>query len=911
MNSETGINTDKKSRIMWTAVFVMLLFPFFQIDYFVDTISWAGKAYTLLQLLAGAAVVLLILRGRMLRKIPFLFLLFSGLLLVMIIAAGVNGGNVKRSLEYAFATLMLCLVIEYGIQRNIRALLSAGVWFFGALTVINLITIFVFRHGMYRYLDYYGENWFLGFKSGHIPYHMAFLFFSVMYVLLCDRKKWFLVRAAVGLVFVSDFVVRNRTAILVLLPLIILIFIPQILKFTKVMNILTYAGAAVVMDLLFVVFRKQELFQWLIVGIFHRRMDLTYRTDVWDAAFQAIREHLVIGHGYSTFEYSPVIVTTHNEVLEILYKTGMIGLILSLTIVVLVVIRLFRNRKLETAQWISVFLGAFFLMFVMEQYAFAYFFYLLIFAWHCADLTSFAQEQEKRRADPAVPSEEGRTGKSARNFVFTLFASLTAILIGLIAQRVFVHLLGLEYAGLNGLFSNVITMLGIADLGIGEAVVFHLYRPLEKGDTETVKSLMRFYRKAFHTVAGVIAVAGICLIPALPYLAKPTEADVNLTVIYLIFLADVVFSYFLSYKRAILYADQKNYIISTIHMIYLLSMNTGQLVMLYITHNYYAYLLIKVVFRILENVVITAKANQMYPYLKERDVRPLSKEIRLDIRKKVGALFFHKIGTFAVNGTDNILISVFLGLTTAGLYNNYFLVIDAAAKLFGPALTALTPSVGNMLVENEPEHWFQVFRRIRFMSFWIATCAATALLVLIQPFIRIWFGEKYLLTSAVVILLSFQFFQTLMRNSFSVFQDAAGIFYENRFVPLAESAINLGASLVLMRFFGLAGVFAGTIISSLALWGFSYPKFVYTKLFRRSVWNYIAETGGYLAVFLAIAGCSALIIRFVNNRFSAVGITQLFLNGILVLLLTNVLLAGIFFRSDTFKHFAGLLKKAL
>ncbi|MBO5521160.1 MAG: O-antigen ligase family protein, partial [Eubacterium sp.] len=668
----------------------------------------------------------------MLRKLPLLIWLIGGLFLVMVIAAGVNGGSVKRSLEYAFATLMFCLVIEYGIQRNLRALLGAGVWFFGVLTAINLITICVFPRGMYRALEHYWETWFLGFKSGHIPYHMAFLFFAVLYAVLCDREKWSVVYIGILLVFVSNLTVKNRTAILVLLPLIAVIFIPRILKFTRVMNILTYAGAGIVMNLLFVVFRKQELFRWLIVGVFHRRMDLTYRTGVWDAAFQVIREHLYIGHGYSTFEYSPIIVTTHNEVLEVLYKTGLTGLILFLIILVLAVIRLFRNRKLETAQWISIFLGAYFLMFVMEQYAFANFFFILLFAWHCADLRMLADTQEERRRSVTLKgtgSDAGRTGKSARNFAFTLFANVTAILIGLIAQRLFIRLLGLEYAGLNGLFSNVITMLAIADLGIGEAVVFHLYRPLEEGDTETVKSLMQFYRRAFHIVAGVIAVAGLCLIPALPYLAKPTEADVSLTVIYLIFLADVVFSYFLSYKRAILYADQKNYIISTIHMLYLLGMNTGQLAMLYITHNYYAYLLIKVVFRILENVVITARANRMYPYLRERDVRPLTGEIRADIKKKVGALFFHKIGTFAVNGTDNILILTFLGLMTAGLYNNYYLVIDAATKLFGPALTALTPSVGNMLVTDKPEHWFAVFRRIRFMSFWIATCAATALLV--------------------------------------------------------------------------------------------------------------------------------------------------------------------------------------
>ena len=192
-----------------------------------------------------------------------------------------------------------------------------------------------------------------------------------------------------------------------------------------------------------------------------------------------------------------------------------------------------------------------------------------------------------------------------------------------------------------------------------------------------------------------IAVAGVCLIPVLPFLAKTQTASVNVTAVYILFLLDVVFSYLLSYKRSMLYADQKNYIVNIVHMAYLILMNTGQLLMVLFTHNYYLYLLVKLFFRVLENVVIISIVNRSYPYLRSGEAKPLAPGIRADIRRKVGALFFHKVGTFCVNGTDNILISHFLGLATAGLYSNYFLVIDAVTKLFGPAISALTPSVGH------------------------------------------------------------------------------------------------------------------------------------------------------------------------------------------------------------------------
>ena len=909
IENEKLLNRNGIGRIV---AFILLTIPFFQIDSLVATVGWAAKGYGLYQIIAGVVIVLLILKDRCLKKIPKFFVLFLALFFVMTLASAVNGAGVKRSLEYAFATFMLCLLMMYGILKDLRSFLKAEMYFFGALTVINFLTVLIFPEGMYSYLDYYTECWFLGFKSGHIIYQMAFLFFMAMYMhLYCQgRKIRFLLYAAEALVLASTLLVMNRTALLVLLPLIVISLIPQLRKFTAVFNSITYAAIGLIMNLLFVVFRKQAIFEWLIVGIFHRRMDLTYRTEVWDKAFEAIKSKPVIGHGYQTFVYSDIIETTHNEFLEMLFKTGIVGLVIFVAILLFVIYRLFKNRKNETTQWVALFMGAFFLMFVMEQYAFVYFFYLFIFAFYSQNLKEMKEAQDRLYLERILQrSEAGRTEKSARNVLFTVFASVSAILIGLVAQKLFIQILGLEYAGLNGLFTNVITMLAIADLGIGEAVIFNLYKPLKEKDTETIRSLMRFYRKAFHIVAAAVAVIGVCLIPALPYIAKTTEANVNTTVIFLIFVADVVLSYFLAYKRAILYADQKNYYISIIHMVYLIGMNAAQLIMLYFTHDYYAYLITKVVFRVLENIVIAHVANRQYPFLKGRDVKPLAADIKADIRKKTGALVFHKIGTFVVNGTDNILISVFFSLKTAGLYSNYLLVTEALKQLFNPALAALTPSVGNMLVSESKEHIFLTFRRMRFMNFWLATYVATSLFVLIQPFIVFWFGAEYTLTFGVVITISLQFFQMLMRGTYNAFQDAAGIFYENRFVPLAESAVNLIASIILLKIFGLPGVFAGTIVSSLVLWCFSYPKYVYTRLFGRSIKNYFLETGGYLGLFLVICSITSAAVMFINKIVSADGIILWIADAVIVFVLANGLMALAFLKSEHLKYYLGLVSR--
>ena len=898
-----------KCSVKNVVTFLLLTLPFFPIGYLTDTMGWTPKVYTLAQIGAGIGVVYYFLKDRLIKQIPKYFVLIAALLTVMITASALNTGTTKRALEYSFATIIICLVIEYGILKDIRSFLVAEMIFFGSLTVLNHLTILLHRGGMYKYLNHYKETWLLGFKSGHIPYQIAFLFFAVIYAVICDMKKIYIFRVGAILVFSSSYLVKNSTAMVILAPLIILAFFPKILKLTPVLNIVTYTVAGAALNIIFVLMRRQDMFKWLIEGVLGKSMDLTKRVYVWDKAFDAVRLHPVIGHGYDTFKYNKIIITTHNEIVEILYKTGIIGLGIFLMLIGVAVFKLFKSRKTPAAQWISVFLGAYFFMFVMEQHAFANFFYIIIFAYHAGELSKIHEKQSADRASGLGETEfKGRTGKAAHNFIFTIFANITAILIGLMAQKLFIDILGLEYAGLNGLFTNVITALAIVDLGIGEAVIFHLYKPLRDNDRETVKSLMLFYRRAFHVIAAGISVIGVCLIPFLPYIAKTDNADINLGYIYMIYLADTVLSYFLSYKRAIIYADQKNYKISFIHMIYLIGMNTGQLAMLYFTHDYYIYLVTKLIFRVLENVVITAVANREYPFLRGEDAPPLDEAIHKDIKKKTGALIFHKIGTFIVNGTDSILISVFFSLSTAGLYNNYFIVIDAATKLFNPALTALTPSVGNLLVSENKEDAYKVFRKIRFMNFWIAAFAGTSLMVMLQPFVGAWFGEKYLLSYPVIIVLSLQFFQFLMRGSYNAFQDAAGIFYENRFVPVFESVINLAASILFLKLFGLAGVFMGTIASSMALWCFSYPRFVYTRLFGRSIRDYARETLGYLAVFLMVCGLTVAMVTGLNTISPDKGFGLVVKNLVFCAVIPNAILFAVFRKSDCLGYFMGLIK---
>lgn len=499
-----------------------------------------------------------------------------------------------------------------------------------------------------------------------------------------------------------------------------------------------------------------------------------------------------------------------------------------------------------------------------------------------------------------------RTKSSLKNTFASMLSNIVTILIGFISQAVFIKILGTEYLGINGLFSNIISMLGIVELGIGSAIIYNLYKPIEKKEIETVKSLMSFYKKAYNIIALVVFILGTSLIPFLGFFIEKVTVDINIQLVYFLFIIDIVCSYLLSYKRSILYADQKNYIINIIHILYLIILNTSQLIILYLTKNYYLYLIIKIIMRILENIVISIIVNNKYSYLKEKNIAKLNPKIEKDIFKKVKALFCHKIGAFIILGTDNIIISKFLGLNVVGLYSNYYMIINSVQTLFSQAITALTPSVGNMLVTESKEKVYDVFKKIRFINFWIATLTSTAILLLMEPFIKIWIGSNYLLETAVLYVLVLNFYQVMMRSSYMTFKEAAGIFHEDRYVPLIESSLNIIFSCILVKVFSLAGVFMGTIISGLALWCHSYPKYVYKKLFARNYINYAKETLAYIFLFLLIAVTSYSIstILIVNSN-----LLKLIINALVVLIIPNLIMLIVFKKTDNFNYFKDLLLK--
>ncbi len=500
-----------------------------------------------------------------------------------------------------------------------------------------------------------------------------------------------------------------------------------------------------------------------------------------------------------------------------------------------------------------------------------------------------------------------RTKKSIRNVIIAMIMNVFTVVIGLISQKVFLEIMNTEYLGINGLFNNIISMLGIAELGIGAAIIYNLYKPIASNDKEKIKSLMRFYRTSYRVIALIVLLLGLLILPFLPIIVGTVEITENIYIIYLMFLIDIVFSYLLTYKRSILYANQENYIINLVHIFYLVIMNVLQMVLLVLTKNYYIYLFIKILMRLLENIVLTIIANKKYNILLEKNVSKLDNDTKNDILKKVKALIFHKIGSFVVLGTDNIIISTFLGVKIVGLYSNYSLIITTISNFVMQIFTSITASVGNLLTLENSKKNFEVYKKIRFINFWISSFAAIGFLICMDSFITLWIGKQYILSKYVLIVLAINLFLSLFRYSISSFKEAAGIFYEDRFVPLVEAGTNLVMSLIFMHFFGLAGVFIGTVCSNLVLHLYSYPKFVYKTLFKKEYTQYYKDFTKYFLLFIVTGSVTYIISNtLVNNNYH-----NLLFQLIVCITTPNLIYIVIFKKNQEFKFFLNILKTSI
>lgn len=501
-----------------------------------------------------------------------------------------------------------------------------------------------------------------------------------------------------------------------------------------------------------------------------------------------------------------------------------------------------------------------------------------------------------------------RTKASIRNIIFSCVVNVISLLIGFVAQAIFLKTMGEEFLGINGLFTNIISMLSIVELGIGTAIVYYLYKPLAENNESRIRRIMNFYGSSYKKIAITILMLGICITPFLNYLVGENNVSINIYVVYILFVLDASLYYILSYKRTILVANEKNYYINIVHLVYLLLLNFLQILVLYLTKDYYLYVIIKIIMRVLENIIINIIVKFKYPYLSNIKKENLDIDTKNDIKQKIKSLIFHKLGTFIVSGTDNILISIIFGLGSVGLYSNYYMIINAIYGILVQVFNSVTASVGNLLLEKNQNKNYSVYKRILFANTWISIFTSVSLYICIDAFIAIWIGKEFILGEVVLITLIANYYFTTMRMTYNIFKDSAGIYYEDRFIPLIESFCNIAFSIVFAKFFGLAGIFMGTISSQLILHLYSYYKYVCKKLFGINYYEYLKV----LIKNILLLVFSMILSKLLSNALAVENnILYLIICIAVSLIVTNFILLIVFHKSNEFKYYNSLFKKII
>ncbi len=499
-----------------------------------------------------------------------------------------------------------------------------------------------------------------------------------------------------------------------------------------------------------------------------------------------------------------------------------------------------------------------------------------------------------------------RTNNSVKNSIISVISNIILIIVGMLVQTVFINTLGEEYLGLNGLFTNIISILAIVEIGIGPAIIYSLYKPFAQNDISRIRGLIEFYRKSYNRIAIAILAISVIILPLIPIIVGKTNIPENIYIIFILFIIDVIASYLYTYKRSILYADQKNRVITVVHLGAYTVMNIFQIGILLLTKNYMLYLCVKIVFRIIENIVINYIVNKKYSFAKKTKSESLDKEDKKTIMIRIKGLIMHKVGGTIVLGTDNILISYFIGIEYVGLYSNYLLITNALNLLISQIFTAIVSSIGNLLVTSDSIKIYETYKKMQFINHVIAIVSTSVFFLLIQPFIEIWVGKEYLLDNILVIAITVNLYLMTMRKAIGAFKDAAGIFYEDRYIPIIEAVANIVGSIIGIHFFGLLGVFLGTTLSHLILFIYSYPKYVYKKLFNRSKKEYIANVIKEAIIAVFIVGVSNIAIINLN-------IENIYLNLMIIMLISIVLplifITILYFRSNEFEFFKNMIKQ--
>ena len=433
-----------------------------------------------------------------------------------------------------------------------------------------------------------------------------------------------------------------------------------------------------------------------------------------------------------------------------------------------------------------------------------------------------------------------RTSNSTRNIIFGIGSEGIRYLLMFVTRTVFIHYLSTIYLGVNGLFSDILQMLSLAELGVGNAILFSMYKPYAEQDYKKVSILLNTYRKLYTIIGIVVTAIGLVFTPFLEFFLSEVPQISNLRIIYLLYLLNTSLSYFFVYKRSVLVVDQSSHIISVIKTISIIAQSAVQIILLVVFQSFVVYLFVQVVCTIGNNIFVSLYVDKHYPEIKIDNKDKLDDQTKQEIKKNIAGVFISKISGVIVSSTDNLLISKFVSTIVLGFYSNYLIFVDLFKSFISKVFESIIGSVGNLVAIESGSAAYTVYKKINFVNTWLVAYCSSMLFLLVNHFIDFWIGSGYLLSKAIVLWICINLYMRLIRWPNSAFIDTYGLFWNVKWKAIAEAIINIIASLIFLipLKMGVQGVLLGTFVSNI-LTNFWYePYIIFRYKFNVSIREY-------------------------------------------------------------------------
>lgn len=477
-----------------------------------------------------------------------------------------------------------------------------------------------------------------------------------------------------------------------------------------------------------------------------------------------------------------------------------------------------------------------------------------------------------------MPQQESRVKKSLLNARVNLIFYFLTLVLSFFSRKIFLDTLGADFVGLTGTLQNLLGFLNLAELGIGSAIGYVLYKPLFEHDEGKINEIISVFGYLYRWIGFIILGAGLILACFLPLIFPDTKFEMGIIFFaYFAFLASSLIGYFANYKQTLLGADQKNYVVTAYFQTANIVKVLIQMASAYYTGSYYLWVVIELTFGIIYSIILNWKINQVYPWLRS-EVR-LGKQLFKkypEVMKYTKQLFVHKIGAFSQYQLTPILIYSFVSLQMVTYYGNYSMIIDKVRLLFENFLGGTNAGVGNLIAEGCKSKIMKVFWELISIRFFFSGIIAYSVYILIDPFITLWIGSEYLLPRSTVVLMLICICINLVRNVVDQFINGYGLFYDV-WSPIAEIVLYLSSAIFGGYLLGLNGILIGNIISLLLIICIWKPYFLYSKGFKTNVREYWINCFYYIGVFFI----AFIIVRYIFSTFIYIELERNFFRWLL------------------------------